>query len=96
MQNVTPIETSGKSQVRHSGIEIVPSAGVSRRYFSGPRPGRRYVCRESTLSRHDRIVVLRGQLKLMRMQLQAGLEITVGSIARVERLASTLETEDAA
>jgi hypothetical protein len=96
MQNLPSIETSGKLQIAHqSGIEVVRSAGVSRRYFSGPRPGRG-PSPAPELSKHDRIVILRGQLTMLRKQLEAGLQISIGSVARAERLACSLEAGDAA
>lgn len=74
---------------RNRGIEIVNSANFSRRFYSGPRPGRRSAPRE--LSTQDRITLLRGQLRLLRMRAEAGMFVSPDAIGRAERLAGSLE-----
>ena len=76
---------------RKVGIEVVRSANVSRRFFSGPRPGRRSTPIESELSTHDRVTLLRAQLRLLRLRAEIGIFVSPDSIARAERIASSLE-----
>ena len=86
------VQVSSVPEVRPSqkvGVEIVRSAGVSRRHYFGPRPGRRSSPTE--LSQRDRFTILRGQLRLLRLRAERGIFVTPDSIARAERLASSLE-----
>jgi hypothetical protein len=46
---------------------------------------------ELQAERAERLTVLRGQLTLLRMRAERGIPISVESVARVERLARTLE-----
>lgn len=83
-------------QARNIGIDLVPSANVSRHRFYGPRPGRRSISARPELSQHDRIVALRRDLTILRRRLQDGLPVTADCVIRVENLARTLEAERAA
>jgi len=92
------VQVSSAPEVRPErkiGIEIVRSAPVGHRRYHGPRPGRSLTS-QPELSPHQRIVVLRGQLTLLRKRLQAGLPITASSIRRAEDIARSLEEEAAA
>jgi hypothetical protein len=44
----------------------------------------------------DRLTILRGQLTIIRTRAERGIPVSVESIARAERLARGLETEDLA
>jgi len=50
--------------------------------------------RESDLPRLDRIVILRGQLRLIRERAERGIPLSVETIRRAEDLASSLETDE--
>ena len=76
---------------RKVGIEVVRSADVSRRHYSGPRPGRRCAPRETGLSADDRLTLLRGQLRLLRLRAEAGLAVSPAALGRAEQLAHSLE-----
>jgi len=78
------------SKKRCAGIEIVRSADVSRRHYFGPRPGRRSAPTESELSARDRVALLCGQLRLLRLRAEMGVFVSPDSIARAERLAGSL------
>jgi len=80
---------------RKIGVEIVRSAPVEQRRYHGSRPGRSLTS-QPELSPHERIVLLRGQLTLLRKRLQAGLPVTADCVMRAERLARSLEAEVAA
>jgi len=47
----------------------------------------------SCLSWRDRIVILRGQLTIIRTQAETGIPVSVESIARAEQLARSLSQE---
>lgn len=74
-----------------AGVEIVRSAAVSRRRYFEPHPARRPVRSEPEPSAHDRLTVLRGQLRLLRLRAEAGLPVDAAAIGRAERLAISLE-----
>jgi hypothetical protein len=80
------------SKKQCAGIEIVRSADVSRRLYSGPRPVRRSAPIESELSTRDRVALLLAQIRLLRLRAEMGVFVSPDSIARAERLASSLET----
>lgn len=94
MQTIPAVEhkaqVSSGSEVR-PGFEIVRSPNLSRRRFSGPRSGRRPVRFQPELSAHDRVVLLRSQLRLLRLRIEAGLPVSAAAIGRAERLAVSLE-----
>ena len=48
------------------------------------------------LSRPERLVILRGQITLLRCRCEAGLPVTVDALAGAERIARTLELEEVA
>lgn len=50
----------------------------------------------SHLSWRDRIVVLRGQLTVIRMRAERGIPVSMESIGRAEELARSLESEELA
>lgn len=70
---------------------LIHSASISRRHYAGPRLGRRPVRFQPELSAHDRLVLLRSQLRLLRLRAQAGLPVTPAAIGRAELLANSLE-----
>lgn len=43
------------------------------------------------MSRHERAMILRGQLTLLRVRAESGIPVSVESIARAENLARSLE-----
>ena len=50
----------------------------------------------SVLPRPERLVVLRGQLTILRMRVEQGIPVSVEAIARAEQLARTLELYEVA
>jgi hypothetical protein len=72
---------------RKIGTEIVPRADVGQHRYHGPRPGRRSLPSHSQLSRRDLSVVLCGQLRWLREQVERGNQIPIDSLRRAERLA---------
>jgi hypothetical protein len=86
------LEAQGSSLPRvRPGIEIVHSPSLSRRHYAGPRPGRHPLRCKPELSTRDRLKLLRGQLRLLRMRAEAGMFVTPDALGRAERLANSLE-----
>jgi hypothetical protein len=52
--------------------------------------------KDRSLSRADRILILRAQLTLLRKRAEQGIPITADAIERAESLARTLETYEVA
>jgi hypothetical protein len=48
------------------------------------------------LSHRDRLTILRGQITLLRCRCEADLAVTIDALARAERLARSLESEELA
>jgi hypothetical protein len=94
MENISAVELerqiSSLPEVR-PGIEIVRSPSLSRRSYAGPRPCHRPVRSQPELSARDRLTLLRGQLRLLRLRAEAGLPVAPDAIRRAERVAASLE-----
>jgi len=48
------------------------------------------------IPRRDKLTILRGQLTIIRTRAEQGISVSVESIARAERLARSLESEELA
>ena len=73
----------------------IRSAELSQRFWRHPdgstQDARRPVRSQPELTARQRFVVLRGQLRLLRLRAQAGLPVSPAAIGRAERLLDSLE-----
>jgi hypothetical protein len=91
MKDITQVGLASQAEQTLVHREVVESAPLPHNFYRGPRPGRRLAPTESELSTRDRVTLLCGQLRLLRLRAEMGMFVSPDSIARAERLASSLE-----